>query len=394
MIVYSRKRGYAMTERIYFEDAYVSSFDAVVTACEKHGDSYGITLDRSAFFPEGGGQPGDTGKIGSCIITDTIECNGSPLHISNEFIEKGTAVSCEIDFDKRFFNMQQHTGEHIFSGILNRLTGFDNVGFHMGSEFVTVDFNGKVNEETLKECEKLANKAIYADRPVKAFFPSPDELKDIPYRSKKEIDGDVRLVEIPGCDICACCGTHLSSTGQVGMVKATAMINYKSGVRITLMIGERALDDYSRKNESTREICNLLSAGEYETDTAVRKLCEKEDALKEQIVSLKKQIISLKADGYGRIVFDSTLEGEDIFHLCNALGEKYASAAVFCGDDGSGYKYAITSTECDLGAFCKEFNAALSGRGGGRGNMVRGSAQAGEKEIREFLSEKDIFKEN
>lgn len=377
-----------MTEKLFYSNAYMSEFTASVLSCTRRSEDYAVELDKTAFFPEGGGQPGDTGFIGGAEVTDTVESDGRILHICRSACREGDTVACKVNFDYRFLNMQQHTGEHIFSGIIHSITGFDNVGFHMGSQFVTVDFNGKVSEQALERAEKLANAAVYADKPVEVFIPSEQELERLTYRSKKELEGDVRLVRIEGCDLCACCGTHVARTGEVGIIKAVSMINYKSGVRITLMIGSRALADYAGKNTAVHCAAAMLSAKPEELTVQVDRLLHRLEELKAENAAIKHELLCCKSAGCGAVVFDGEMNPDSARELCNLLADRLGTAAVFCGADDRGYKYTVISRTQDIRELCKGMNDALNGRGGGKADMVCGSLAAPQRAIEEFIADK------
>lgn len=376
-----------MTEKLYYENQYTKDFTAKVISCEQSGNKFEIELDRTAFFPEGGGQPGDKGKIGDTAVITTVEKDGRILHICENAVEAGSEVSCALDFDYRFSNMQQHSGEHIFSGFVHSVCGFDNVGFHMGEHNVTVDFNGVVTAEELDRIEKLTNEAIYKNIPIEALYPSREELENYSYRSKKEIQGQVRLTKIEGVDLCACCGTHVALTGEVGIVKAVSMMNYKSGVRITLQIGRKALEDYGEKNASVAAVSALLKAKPEEIPEAVERVLSQLHEANGKNIALKKELFALRCEnmsGEKGYIFDDEGSAESARILCDMLAEKVKIAAVFSGDDENGYKYAIASRTEDVRALGKEFNAACSGRGGGKPEMLQGSASATREQIEAF----------
>ncbi len=376
-----------MTEKLYYENQYTKDFTAKVISCEQNGNKFEIELDRTAFFPEGGGQPGDKGKIGDTAVITTVEKDGRILHICENAVEAGSEVSCALDFDYRFSNMQQHSGEHIFSGFVHSVCGFDNVGFHMGEHNITVDFNGVVTAEELDRIENLTNEAIYKNIPIEALYPSREELENYSYRSKKEIQGQVRLTKIEGVDLCACCGTHVALTGEVGIVKAVSMMNYKSGVRITLQIGRKALEDYGEKNASVAAVSALLKAKPEEIPEAVERVLSQLHEANGKNIALKKELFALRCEnmsGEKGYIFDDEGSAESARILCDMLAEKVKIAAVFSGDDENGYKYAIASRTEDVRALGKEFNAACSGRGGGKPEMLQGSASATREQIEAF----------
>ncbi len=377
-----------MTERLYFDDAYLTDFTATVISCEQTKKGYAVTLDKSAFFPEGGGQPYDLGTIGGVAVIDVQEKDGEVYHYCEQPVEAGSEVECCVDFARRFLFMQLHTGEHIFSGFIHALTELDNVGFHIGSENVTVDFNGPVTEELLLEAERYSNEVIWKNVPVKALYPSKDELPCIDYRSKKEIEGQVRLIEVPGADLCACCGTHVKLTGEIGMIKAVGMMNYKSGVRITLQIGMRALDDYTAVNKAVHEASALLSAKPLELSGAIEKLYSQLDEKKAEIAALNRKInayicqsVPENSDKY--CVFIDSADANEARNLCDALCEKVRVGAVFALS-GENCKYCVGSRNSDVREIGKMLNTEFNGRGGGRPEMVQGSFTASRESIENF----------
>lgn len=374
-----------MTQKLFYENQYIKEFNATVVSCTEGKRGFEVILDKTAFFPEGGGQPGDTGFIGNATVIDTVESGEDIIHICSDAVSGD--VECRLDFEKRFSFMQQHTGEHIFSGIIHSICGCDNVGFHMGEHNITVDFNCAVTLQQLEEAEKLSNEAVFANIPVEAIYPSDDELCNYDYRSKKEIKGQVRLTKIGDVDLCACCGTHVAFTGEVGIIKVISMANYKSGVRITLQIGRKALADYCEKNKSVHEISALLKAKTEEITPAVKRVMAQLQEARYKYSALKKEIFAFRAadvSGEKYIAFDDGGEAEDARIFSDMLAEKCGIAAVFSGNDEAGYKYAITSRTEDVRAIGKELNSACNGRGGGKSDMVQGSVAAKREEIENF----------
>lgn len=375
-----------MTEKLYYENQYIKEFTACAVSCVRAENGFEVVLDKTAFFPQGGGQPGDVGFIGEAKVIDTVEKNGEPVHICDR--EVSGTLNCRIDFEKRFLNMQQHTGEHVFSGILHSLTGFDNVGFHMGENAVTVDFNGAVTSETLKKAERLANEAIYKNIPVNTFYPPEEELNKYDYRSKKEIKDRVRLTQIEGVDLCACCGTHVAFTGEIGIIKVVSSMNYKSGVRITLQIGKKAFDDYCEKNESVAEISVMLKAKPNEITAAVERISVQLQQAKYDCTALKKELFAYKVkdlSGEKHVMFDDEASADNARILGDLLADRVKIAAAFSGNDKDGYKYAVVSRFEDVRGIGKELNLACSGRGGGKSDMVQGSVAATKAQIEEFF---------
>ena len=286
-----------MTEKLYDQDSLLFSFRACVIACVERKGGFALELDRTAFFPEGGGQLADTGRIGEALVSDVHEREGHIWHYADRPIEPGTEVLCEIDAEQRLRRMQNHSGEHILSGVTHRLTGYDNVGFHMGADCMTIDFSGELDEAMLQRIETLANEAIRADLPIRTWYPAAEELAALDYRSKKELTGAVRLVEIKGIDLCACCAPHVKSTGSVGMVKILSAERHRGGMRLTVICGLDALDDYRKRQESVAAISALLSAKRDEVSTAVERLLAERDGLKERVAALSLRLVESLAAG-------------------------------------------------------------------------------------------------
>ena len=337
-----------MTEKLYDKDSHLKEFTGTVLSCKKTGEKYAVTLNRTAFFPEGGGQQSDRGYIGDAYISDVQIKNGEILHFADKPLSVGQAYDCKLDFDFRFRNMQNHSGEHIISGIVHRLYGFNNVGFHLGAE-MTMDFDGELTRRQLDEIEDLANKAVYENLPVKAYYPTDEELKSLDYRSKLDLKEDVRIVEIKGVDVCACCAPHVKATGEIGIIKILDFEKYKGGVRLIVKCGADALRDYREKYKNVLEISNLLSAKQFEVSVAVVRLNEQ-----------------LSADA-----------------LCKKAG---GIRGAFSGADGA-FSFAICGEETALGEFFAKFKAAFNTRGGGRNGIRQGTVCADRAEIEGLFKE-------
>lgn len=378
-----------MTERLYYKDQYIKEFTAQVLSCTGKDGKFEVVLDKSAFFPEGGGQPGDKGFIGEAQVLDTVEKGGEVYHICDKAVAIGNA-DCKLDFDYRFTNMQQHSGEHIFSGVIHSMCGCDNVGFHMGENYVTVDFNTAITPEQLAEAERLSNEAVYQNIPIVSLYPIGKEVEKYNYRSKKEIDGQLRLTQIGDVDLCACCGTHVRLTGEIGIIKAVSMAKYKSGVRVTLQIGRKAVADYTEKNASVHAISNLLCAKTEEVSEAVEKLQARMRDADFRYAALKKELFAEKSknvSGEKCCIFDNGGSADDARIFADMLADKVKIAAVFSGSDDDGYKYAVVSRTEDCREIGKSLNAACNGRGGGKPDMIQGSVAADKETIEKFFAE-------
>lgn len=377
-----------MTEKLFYEDSHMITFDAIVKSCEKVEDHYEAVLSRTAFFPEGGGQYADTGILGGHRVYDVQEKNGEIIHYVSGPLEAGSEVEGTIDWEERFSKMQNHSGEHIISGLIHKKYGYKNVGFHMGKDAITMDFNGVITKEELKEIEWQANKIVYQNIPIETLYPSEVELESLVYRSKIEIEGQVRIVRIEDCDICACCAPHCKYTGEIGTIKLVGMQNYKGGVRISMLAGFRALEDYEMKSENAKKISVLLSAKEHEIADEVTKLKEELLAKKNKIQELSRVLLKQKVDVMEEnqevvVMFEEDLEGNGPRELANLILNKGTRvAAVFAGAEGN-YRYVIGSRTADTREIAKVLNAKFSGRGGGKPEMVQGSVSGDEISVRE-----------
>ena len=379
-----------MTEKLFYNDVRKAEFEATVVSCVKNKDRYEVVLDGTYFYPEGGGQPADHGKIDDANVFDVHDKDNEVVHYCDKEVECGKKVKAWVDMERRHRLMQQHSGEHIVSGLIHKHFGYDNVGFHMGSDCITIDFNGPLTSDDLKLVEKEANEAIYRNFDTNIFYPSPEELEKLEYRSKKALEGDVRIVNFKDCDTCACCGLHVVKSGEIGIIKITGSQNYKGGTRVTMLAGKQAREDYAVKDSIVHGISNLLSAKPYETKEAVERLMKERNEIKEQLVAAKKQIFELKRDSVKddetcAVFFEENMEPFELRLFAEMLLEKVHSAAVFSGNDEEGYKYAVGSTKTDMSAFIKEANKALGGRGGGRGNIMQGAFTASRDETERYI---------
>ena len=379
---------------LFYKDAYMTEFDAKVVSCNQGKKGYEIILDNTAFYPEGGGQPSDHGTLNGIYVFDVKNRDEGIIHYTEEPIEIGTSVHGVIDWERRFDLMQQHTGEHMISGIIHKHYGYDNVGFHLGEEYTLIDFNGPLTWEQLMELEQEANQAIYKNMPIKVTYPSDEELKEINYRTKIELEGLVRIVEVPECDICACCGTHVTRTGEVGIIKCTSLENRKDGVRITLLCGNRAYKDYCRQLDENSNVSHLLSAKIYETSKAVEQALknssEKDRVNRDLTRKYFKYIADTLPQSDGVVVmYEEDIKPIDLRELGNQLLEdkKAKICGLFTNGQEGAYNYILLSQEVDLKDVGKLLNERLSGHGGGKGDMIQGTYQASKEEVESVLKE-------
>ena len=386
-----------MTEKLYEQDPFLVKFEANVLSCEKGKKGFDIVLDRTAFYPEGGGQPFDTGRLESAggerkgKVLEVHSREDGIVHTCNHPLEPGTEVTGVIDWDRRFDLMQQHSGEHIVSGLAHYLWGCENVGFHMGAEVITIDFDRPLTEQQFATLEETANWHLWQiNEPVKITYPSPEELEQIHYRSKKALTGQVRIVEFPGADCCACCGTHVRYPAQVGLVKLLSMQKFREGVRIELVCGGRAFRYLNRTWDQNAQVSRFLSAKPFETAGAVERLLEENAALKSRLMALEESRFAALAGQYAGsgdvVLFEDGLSPDALRRLCDAVLHSCGGrCACFSGEDVSGYKYAVGQAGGDLRDFVKELNNTLSGRGGGKPDFVQGGVQAKRGEIERFF---------
>ena len=377
--------------RLYYQYPYVKRFMCTVTDCrESKKGTWLVRLDQTAFYPEGGGQPSDRGTLGEASVLSVHEKNGAIDHEVDRPLAPGTMTEGIVDWQYRLDNMQQHTGEHILSGLIHSRFGYDNVGFHMGAEEVTVDFNGLLTKEDLVSLEDAANALIYENVGIRVFYPSEEERKSLDYRSKKELTGQVRIVTFPGADCCACCGTHVRSAGQVGLIKLLTVQKFRDGVRIELVCGRRALRYVNQILEQNRQVSHLLSAKPFETGAAVERLLAENEGHKARCARLEEDRFAALARQYAGagdvVLFEEGLSPDALRRLCDAVLRACGGrCACLSGGEGAGWQYAVGAPDRDLRPLAKEMNAALGGRGGGKPDFIQGILQADRARIEAFF---------
>ncbi len=377
--------------KLFENDSYLTRFTARVLSCAQGKKGYDVTLDQTAFFPEGGGQPYDTGTLGGVQVLEVHDRGGQIVHTCAAPLAAGSQVEGIVDWERRLDHMQQHSGEHIVSGLAHAKYGCDNVGFHMGSDVVTIDLNVELDQQQLKELELEANRYLWQDRPVQLLYPTADELERMDYRSKKAIQGQVRIVTFPGADTCACCGTHVRSAGQVGLIKLLSVQRFRDGVRIELVCGGRALRYVNSMVAQNRHISNLLSTKAAETGRGVERLLEENHQLKARLTAMEDARFRALAEHYAGagdvLLFEEGLTPDGLRRLCDAvLNVCGGRCACFSGDDAGGYAYAVGQRGGDLRAFSKDMNQALGGRGGGKPDFVQGRVSAGRERIEAYFN--------
>ena len=377
-----------MTEKLYETDAYISCFKSKVLDCIQAEGQFKVILDKTAFFPEGGGQAADSGYLYDARVFDVRIEDGIIYHYVDKALKIGETAEGKIDFERRFAFMQNHTGEHIVSGVAHKLYGVNNVGFHLGEDFVTLDFDKELTREQLDRIEYIANQKVWQNLQVVAYYPKKEELKNIDYRSKKEIAGEVRLVEIKDTDICACCAPHLSNTGEIGLIKLLDVTRMRGGIRIVLKCGGYALCDYKTKFKNISRIAAELSVKQEDSADAVKSLEQKFIDQKRKNSELKKQIAELTVlsmDKNEKCVFVNDCSVKDLQSLADKLYKHNQKiGAVFSGENEN-YNFAICSDDEKLQQIFKDFKEKFTVRGGGRDGMVQGSVTALPQEIKLFF---------
>lgn len=420
-----------LTEVLYEKNGQVYNFVANVLTSElvtiegNENIVCAVVLDRTAFFPEGGGQQADTGYI---VVVDTsvseiaeeneidkllkrkvnkvkvldvqADDEGKICHYLDEEIPAGSLVVGLVDENTRFRRMQNHSGEHLISGLIHSMFGYDNVGFHMLDAGARLDCSGPLSKEQIAELELAANKAIYRNVPITVSYPGKDEIKNIDYRSKLDLEDGIRLVTIEGYDICACCAPHLSSTGQIGIIKIIDAMPHRGGMRLTMVAGLDAYEDYAMLHEENGKIMALLSSKRDTVGQFSQEFFDRNQKLKEENSNLKREMVSLisetvidkikkrsEDDKSVEVIFTEVLDNVGLRNLINSCTEIFNGVVVgFIGNDQDGYKYIMaTSGAEDIVTLNKAMTEKLSGRGGGNKQMVQGSLSATREEITSFL---------
>ena len=382
-----------MTRKLYYEDCHRCEFSALVTGCREVENGWEITLDATAFYPEGGGQACDRGTLNHIRVKDVQERGEEIIHLCEAPLEIGMQVQGRIDYEHRFDLMQQHTGEHIVSGVIHRRYGYHNTGFHIGADLIQIDFDGVIPASDLSGIEQEVNQAIWADIPVISWYPSPEELPNTFYRTKRALPWPVRIVRVPGYDSCACCGVHVARTGEIGLVKLFSVIGFRGGSRMELACGKRALQMLNAAFDQNRLVSQAFSAKISETGAAAKKMNEALAAEKFRANHLQRQLFGYIAQSYVNtddvLRFEEGLEPSLVRDLADAIADRISGmAAVFSGNEETGYSYCLVTRNGDLRAFGKAMNQALSGRGGGKPNFQQGRVSAGKAAIESFFAER------
>ena len=377
-----------MTQKLFENDSYIKEFSATVISCENTEGKFLVTLDKTAFFPEGGGQSSDTGFLGEAQVISVREADGIVYHkitapISGEVLGR-------INFKERFDKMQNHTAEHILLGFIHKLYGLDNVGFHLGNDQVVFDISEPLTPEQLKTAEDMANAAVWQNIPVEVIFPEAEELSSLGYRSKLELTENVRLVKIGDVDLCACCAPHVSYTGEVGMIKILDVMRHRGGMRIWLAAGERALADYRMNKENIAAVSWALSVPKEETAEALKRYMKEADAIRSELKSARRALAEAKAQAIEKtegnlVVHLPDMGADELRAFVNCALPKVSGMLVALSGGEGDYKYIIASEKVNITEKIKDINTSLSGRGGGKPNAAQGSFAANLSEIKKYF---------
>ena len=375
--------------KLYYEDCLLREFTAVVTGCQAAEQGYLVTLDATAFYPEGGGQACDQGTLGEAQVLDVQERGGNVVHLCDRPLTPGSTVTGCLNWARRFDLMQQHAGEHILSGLIHQKFGYHNVGFHVGKDVMEVDFDGPIPAEALAELEAAANQAVWEDLPIHCWVPSPEELSQVSYRTKRALPWPVRIVEIPGYDTCACCGIHVARTGQIGLIKILSCVKFHQGVRLEMVCGKRAYEYLCRVYDQNRRVSQAFSAKVLETAAAAKRVNDQLAAEKYRAAALEKRVFSAIAAGYAgtelAVHFEEGLSGAALRELADTIADSCGIAAVFSGTDAAGYSLCLISRNTDVHILGRALTSQLNGRGGGKPGAFQGSVKAVRAEIECFL---------
>lgn len=379
-----------MTKKLYYDNTNLKSFDAQVISCLSEDDAFLVELSETAFYPEGGGQPGDRGHLNDALVLDVFTREGVILHKTDKIFSVDTKVTGILDWSRRHRFMQQHLGQHLLSAAFKNLFNAATVGFHMGEDYVTIDLDQKLSAEDVLKAEDLANQVVYDDLSVEALYPENDDLADLPLRKMPKVTENIRIIKVGEYDHTPCGGTHPSSTGQVGIVKVRKHYNYKSGIRIEFVCGRLALEDYREKLSAVSAIATDLSVKDHEVLDAYNRLKLSINDGNERLKALKAQMSELEAQ---RLLSDAETLGEwklicstvagydfnDLKNISNALSTLCpTSIRVFLNTDDSKATLLVEIPENTLGLSSKTLLKtaldASGGKGGGSDKSAQGSS--------------------
>ncbi len=386
-----------MTKKLYDIDSHLKEFKSRVTECYETPKGFATVLEATAFFPEAGGQASDKGFIDGVEVFDVQIDNEKIMHYTEKTFEVGKEVECRLDWERRFDFMQQHSAEHIVSGVAHRLYGCENVGFHLSTDIVTLDFDKPLSDEQILKIEKEANEAVFNNVAFRTYYPDKETLDTLNYRSKKELEGDIRIVEIENTDICACCAPHVNTGAEIGIIKLLGTEKIRGGIRIELKAGRRAIADYNCKFDNVRKISAKLCVKQNETAEAVDRVLEQISGLKGEISFLKKSLIDEKIKGFDSVDtvtahFEENLDMKELQHYADALFKSKGGIRAVFSPAADGYSFAICGEEASLKTFFEDFKSRFNVKGGGRGTMVQGTVFENQEEIEKYFNVKESSK--
>lgn len=378
-----------LTKELYYDDAYLNEFQATVLSCEEDKKGYALTLDATAFYPEGGGQPYDTGTLNEAKVLEVHRRDDRIIHTVDTYLKPGTIVNGKVDFERRFDLMQQHSGEHVFSGLVHKHFGYDNIGFHLGEKEVVLDFSGPLDHKDLSMIEAECNRMIQKNIPVEVTYPNDEELSVLDYRSKKELSGRIRIVSIRDCDVCACCGTHVRKIGEVGYCKVLSLTTKKGNARVSVLFGKRATDYMARIYDEVTAISALISKNPLEILEGVRHLQDEvlQKGLKLNALYTKhfEERFEKETETSLFITIEEGCTMDLLRHFCDRMSAKAKTAAGLLKKSEEDYQYVIISKSEDLRAAAKSLSETFAGKGGGSKEMIQGSLHGSAEQIVSFL---------
>ena len=386
-----------MTERLYYDDAYLTEFDAVVTECVPHEGAYRVRLDRSAFYPTSGGQPNDTGALNAVRVTDVmVDADGDVWHLTDAPLAVGEAVRGRIDWPRRFDHMQQHAGDHMIASALWRLLGGVTIGLHVSHDVSTIDVAmpegvTRISPEDIRRVEADVNARVQRDVPIRCWFPSPEELKTLPLRKPPTVSEHVRIVAIGEDEMVACGGTHPSTAGQLGLVKLLGVAPARGKMRVSFVAGMRALKDYQAMYDRAHEAAALLSTS---TDNLAAHVAAMQEALKaanlelnrlrreEALRELEAQLASAPPAPGGFAVIARMLAGDinTVKDVASRLIKKTGVVALLGAEAEEGRAAFVFARSGDvdihMGRLLSAAAKPLGGKGGGRPDFAQGGGPA------------------
>lgn len=392
-------------KKLFYIDTHMLEFTATIleTVPDEKGRGCWLVLDQTAFFPEEGGQTADKGTINGLEVLDVQIKKEVIYHLINasgsedECFQPGQVINGHVDWEQRFDFMQQHSAEHIISGLLHKHYGFSNVGFHLSVNEVTLDFDKSISLEMLRNIEKEANEIVYQNLPVHVSFPSKEVLEQLSYRSKIEIQGAIRIVEIPGVDTCACCAPHVESTGQIGMIKITNVQSHRGGVRINILCGNRALADYTEKQNTFSALCAMLSSKPELLTEHVKRVMDEALTWKEKSNTLAQQLLQQQLKALpdpdvqrSPLLFTELDNPIAVRNAVNELCQTYSGyCGIFTGNDSTGYQFILGSANLDCRTLANDLRNNLEAKCGGSTTMIQGSVKTSRQKIESFLEEQN-----